>query len=184
MTSTIVAPALRDPRTPPAPPGPGQRSQSGLSLPGAAASLAVARSAAAHDVLTVMITADTAGAQRRLRELGFFAPGLPVLQFPDWETLAYDAFSPHQEIVAERVATLKTLRTVAERGPQAMLLVVPVQTLLQRVVPPATSTATPSPSRWASAFRHRRRAAAPRRRRLHGRRDRRPATASSRCAAR
>jgi transcription-repair coupling factor (superfamily II helicase) len=134
MTPTTVAPALHDPRTPPAPPGAGQRSQ-WLSLPGAAASLAVARSAAAHGALTVVITADTAGAQRRVRELGFFAPNLPLLQFPDWETLAYDAFSPHQEIVAERVATLKTLRTAAGRRPQAMLLVVPVRTLLQRVVP-------------------------------------------------
>ncbi|MEQ9005303.1 MAG: transcription-repair coupling factor, partial [Pseudomonadales bacterium] len=102
---------------------------------GAAGSLAIARAAAGHRGVTVMIAADTAGAQQRLRELAFFAPALPLLQFPDWETLAYDAFSPHQEIVAERLTTLRDLRSRARQAPSPLLLVVPVQTLLQRVVP-------------------------------------------------
>src|SRR5690606_24012619 len=57
------------------------------------------------------------------------------LQFPDWETLAYDAFSPHQDIVSERLATLKTLRGFGRAGIRSAVLVVPVRTLLQRVVP-------------------------------------------------
>jgi transcription-repair coupling factor (superfamily II helicase) len=124
----------RDPRTPPPPPGAGQRAQ-WLDLHGAAGSLAIAATAAGHDALTVVITRDTASAQRRMRELGFFARALPLAQFPDWETLAYDAFSPHQEIVAERLTTLKALRGDAQSTGTRGLLVVPVQTLLQRIVP-------------------------------------------------
>ena len=54
----------------------------------------------------------------------------PNLRFPDWETLPYDAFSPHQDIISERLSTLQNLRT-ANRG----VLTVPVSTLMQRVPP-------------------------------------------------
>ncbi|HUH89990.1 MAG TPA: CarD family transcriptional regulator, partial [Lysobacter sp.] len=57
-------------------------------------------------------------------------PWLPVLHFPDWETLPYDHFSPHPEIVSQRLATLNRLPTL-QRG----IVVVPVQTLLQRLAP-------------------------------------------------
>ncbi|MDP9125976.1 MAG: DEAD/DEAH box helicase, partial [Pseudomonadota bacterium] len=39
-------------------------------------------------------------------ELPFFAPHLRIAVFPDWETLPYDQFSPHQDLVSERLATL------------------------------------------------------------------------------
>ncbi|GGD38858.1 transcription-repair coupling factor [Pseudoxanthomonas indica] len=55
---------------------------------------------------------------------------LPVLPFPDWETLPYDQFSPHPDIVSQRLAALHRLPTLA-RG----IVVVPVQTLLQRLPP-------------------------------------------------
>ncbi|MGY0558305.1 MULTISPECIES: transcription-repair coupling factor [unclassified Lysobacter] len=58
------------------------------------------------------------------------APPLPVLHFPDWETLPYDHFSPHPEIVSQRLATLNRLPKL-QRG----IVVVPVQTLLQRLAP-------------------------------------------------
>jgi len=53
-----------------------------------------------------------------------------ILHFPDWETLPYDNFSPHPEIVSERLATLYTLPTV-ERG----ILIVPMVTLMHKLCP-------------------------------------------------
>ncbi|MDE2408608.1 MAG: transcription-repair coupling factor, partial [Xanthomonadaceae bacterium] len=57
-------------------------------------------------------------------------PALPVLGFPDWETLPYDRFSPHPEIVSQRLATLARLP-----GLQRGLVVVPATTLMQRLAP-------------------------------------------------
>jgi transcription-repair coupling factor (superfamily II helicase) len=123
----------RDPFRPPAPPGPGQRSQ-WQGLHAGAAGLAVARAATDHAGLTVLLARDTTSAERWSRELGFYAAELPRLNFPDWETLAYDAFSPHQDIVSERLSTLMQLRALSSAA-APRVLVVPVQTLLQRVVP-------------------------------------------------
>ena len=55
---------------------------------------------------------------------------LPVLPFPDWETLPYDRFSPHPDIVSQRLATLHRLPNL-KRG----IVIVPVQTLMQRLAP-------------------------------------------------
>lgn len=55
---------------------------------------------------------------------------LPVVPFPDWETLPYDRFSPHPDIISQRLAALQRLPQL-ERG----IVVVPVQTLLQRLPP-------------------------------------------------
>ncbi|MCA0394033.1 MAG: transcription-repair coupling factor [Proteobacteria bacterium] len=57
-------------------------------------------------------------------------PALPVLAFPDWETLPWDRFSPHPDIISQRLATLLRLPTLAKG-----LVIVPVQTLLQRLPP-------------------------------------------------
>ncbi|MBH8581516.1 transcription-repair coupling factor [Bisbaumannia pacifica] len=94
---------------------------------GSAQALALARLADAAPLLVV--TADTADAQRLEEELRFFAE-VPVLPFPDWEILPYDAFSPHQDIVSARLRTLRRLQQV-ERG----IVVVPVNTLMQRLPP-------------------------------------------------
>jgi transcription-repair coupling factor (superfamily II helicase) len=55
---------------------------------------------------------------------------LPVVHFPDWETLPYDQFSPHPDIVSQRLAALHRLPSLG-RG----VVVVPVQTLMQRLAP-------------------------------------------------
>ena len=55
---------------------------------------------------TAIVTADAADAQRLLDEIAFFAPNLRCALFPDWETLPYDSFSPHQDLISERLATL------------------------------------------------------------------------------
>jgi len=97
-----------------------------------ALSLAIARAAEAHSGLLVAVMRDTHSAHALEAELAIFAPELPVLHFPDWETLPYDAFSPHPEIISARIATLYRL-PAAKRG----VLVVPVATLMQRVAPPS-----------------------------------------------
>lgn len=53
-----------------------------------------------------------------------------VMGLADWETLPYDSFSPHQDIISSRLATLYQLPTM-QRG----VLIVPVSTLMQRVCP-------------------------------------------------
>jgi len=77
--------------------------------PGAADALFIAHLAsarAAQGQLTLVVCAEPADTQRLADELPFFAPHLRVAVFPDWETLPYDQFSPHQDLVSERLATL------------------------------------------------------------------------------
>ncbi len=109
------------------------------ALAGAAATLALSDSARTHNGLTLVIAASPKQALRIEEELGFFcargdddgADALPILHFPDWETLPYDIFSPHQDIVSERLRTLYQL----PRLPQGVL-VVPATTLMHRLPPP------------------------------------------------
>jgi transcription-repair coupling factor (superfamily II helicase) len=100
------------------------------NLPGAALSLAVAEAASAAKRFTLLLTADSQSAERLQEELAFFAPNLPVLHFPDWETLPYDVFSPHQDIISQRIATLYRLPEI-KHG----VLVVPIATALHRLAP-------------------------------------------------
>ncbi len=53
-----------------------------------------------------IITANAFDAQRLLEEIPWFAPDLKVHLLPDWETLPYDHFSPHPDLISERLATL------------------------------------------------------------------------------
>ncbi len=161
----------RDPFAPPAPPGAGQRSQ-WQGLHAGAAGLAVARAAAAHHGLTVLIARDTSSAQRWLREIEFYDPDLERLQFPDWETLAYDAFSPHQDIVSERLTTLMALRAFPQQARGGSVLVVPVRTLLAAGGAEVVRRRPRHAPRGGPALRHRRRAQAPGSRRLRRRRHR------------
>ncbi|HIZ51374.1 MAG TPA: transcription-repair coupling factor, partial [Candidatus Pseudomonas excrementavium] len=100
------------------------------NLPAAARALAIAEAASKHTGLSLVITRDTAMADRLEQELRFFAPDLPVATFPDWETLPYDRFSPHQDIISQRLETLYRLPQVGHG-----ILVVPMITLLHRIAP-------------------------------------------------
>ncbi len=86
---------------------------------------------ASREHLTVVITPDTSSALTLERELPFFllAP-TEILAFPDWETLPYDNFSPHQDIVSERLRTLYRLPAL-----QTGILIVPISTLMHRLPP-------------------------------------------------
>jgi len=80
----------------------------------------------------VVLTADPLDAQRLTDEIPLFAPGLRVHQFPDWETLPYDSFSPHQDLISERLRTLHALMRK-----ELDVLTVPVTTALYRLAPPS-----------------------------------------------
>lgn len=119
-------------KEPPVSARPGNRQYWG-QLHGAAQSLAIANAASIYKGLSLVVTADTSTAIRLETELAFFASGaqpLPVLHLADWETLPYDTISPHQDIISERLRTLYQLPSVKQG-----ILVVPVTTLLQRLMP-------------------------------------------------
>jgi transcription-repair coupling factor (superfamily II helicase) len=105
-------------------------------LKGSADMLAVTELAANSENLTVVVTADSSATERWADGINFFSgqaagqSNLNFLRFPDWETLPYDAFSPHQDIISERLASLSALKS-RTRG----VLIVPMSTLLQRVAP-------------------------------------------------
>jgi len=96
---------------------------------GSADALAIAELAAKVRPLAV-ITATAADAQRLLEEIPFFDPALNVHLLPDWETLPYDHFSPHQDLVSERLATLYQITQQTFD-----VAIVPVSTALYRLTP-------------------------------------------------
>jgi len=101
-----------------------------FGLAGSARSLAVARAAENAAGLTVAVTATAQQARHLYDELGFFAPSLDRAVMPDWETLPYDVFSPHQDIISQRLRTLHALPRTGHG-----VLLVPVATLMQRLAP-------------------------------------------------
>ncbi|HSI49503.1 MAG TPA: transcription-repair coupling factor [Ideonella sp.] len=108
--------------------------------PGSADALLLARVAqarAAEGRRLGIVTADPSDAQRLADELPFFAPGLRVAVFPDWETLPYDTFSPHQDLISERLATLWRIH----RG-EVDVVLLPATTALTRLAPPSFLAAT------------------------------------------
>jgi transcription-repair coupling factor (superfamily II helicase) len=116
------------PRLPPA----GQR----VTLPplaGSADALALAQigvAARAQRRMLVIVCADALAATRLTAEIGWFAPALGVGTFPDWETLPYDHFSPHEDLVSERLATLYRIT----RG-ECDIALVAAQSALYRLAP-------------------------------------------------
>jgi transcription-repair coupling factor (superfamily II helicase) len=95
----------------------------------------IAQAARAHDGPLLAIAADNQAAHQLESDLHtLLGPesDLPVLPFPDWETLPYDRFSPHPDIISQRLSALNRLPTL-NRG----VVVVPVQTLMQRLPPVA-----------------------------------------------
>jgi transcription-repair coupling factor (superfamily II helicase) len=103
-------------------------------LVGSADAALIAQSASRYrNDFSVMIVfcAQAQEAQRLLEEIPAFAPQLKVRLLPDWEILPYDHFSPHQDLVSERLATLYELLNGS-----CDIVLVPVTTVLQRLGPP------------------------------------------------
>jgi len=84
----------------------------------------------------VIVTSDATDAQRLLEEVAFFAPTLRCALFPDWETLPYDTFSPHQDLISERLATLWRI-SQRDKDTGADVIIVPATTALYRLAPPS-----------------------------------------------
>jgi len=103
------------------------------SLPksGSADALSLARAGSKGTPLLVL-AASAQDAERLREEISWFDPTLAVHRLPDWEILPYDQFSPHPDLVSERLATLWQFATGAFR-----IGIVPVTTALQRLPPRA-----------------------------------------------
>ncbi|HUL40909.1 MAG TPA: transcription-repair coupling factor [Burkholderiales bacterium] len=80
----------------------------------------------------VIITETAQDAQRLAEEIPYFAPQLKVNLLPDWETLPYDSFSPHQDLVSERLATLYHIT-----HNDCDIAIAPVTTALYSLPPPS-----------------------------------------------
>lgn len=125
-----------DPSHVPSPPLPrAGQSRAWWRAPPSGSALAwhILQAARVHDGPVLAVVRDNHAAHQLESDLRTLATGqvaVPVLPFPDWETLPYDVFSPHPDIVSQRLAALHRLPSL-ERG----IVVVPVQTLMQRLAP-------------------------------------------------
>ena len=100
-------------------------------LYGSATSLWLTEAARKASGPLLVIAADARQAARMEDELRFFcAPGTYIEHFPAWETLPYDLFSPHPDIVSQRLRMLSTLPRLAKG-----IVVVDLETALQRLPP-------------------------------------------------
>ncbi len=93
----------------------------------------IARAAEAHAGPLLVIARDNQSAHQIEADLHALLgehSALPVVPFPDWETLPYDQFSPHPEIISQRLAALHRLPGLSKG-----VVIVPVQTLLQQLAP-------------------------------------------------
>ncbi|EGI76760.1 transcription-repair coupling factor [Hylemonella gracilis] len=99
--------------------------------------------------LLAVVCADATDTQRLIDEIAFFAPTLRCAVFPDWETLPYDSFSPHQDLISERLATLWRLYNTGQSSTGSVkpqdaidLVLMPATTALYRLAPPSFLAAT------------------------------------------
>ena len=110
-------------------------------LHGCAQDLLIANAAKEYKGLIVVVTPDSQSAYSIKDNVNFFLgtkassgksnkENQQVHIFPDWETLPYDVFSPHEDLISDRLKTLSQLHTI-----QQGVLIVPVATLMQRLPP-------------------------------------------------
>jgi len=107
------------------------------NLSGSSATLALYHGAQLANAPFLIVTHDTPSALRLEQELLSLNSNdlplnehVPICLFPDWETLPYDIFSPHQDIISQRLATLYQLSKM-DKG----IVIVPITTLVQRLAP-------------------------------------------------
>jgi len=100
-------------------------------LIGASAALAATELARQIDVPLLVLADDPHHANQIEAEIGFFAgDDVDVRHFVEWETLPWDSFSPHQDIISERLAVLSTLRDM-----RSGIIIASAPVLLQRLPP-------------------------------------------------
>ncbi len=109
----------------------GDSLESWSGLHGSSVALAIHAAATSFDGVTVILTRSSHQAQVLHRDLGLLTiTGLPVYLFPDHETLPYDPFSPHPDIISERLKTLSSLSQLRHG-----IVISPVTSLIQRLPP-------------------------------------------------
>ena len=109
----------------------GEAVETWSGLHGSSVALALLAAASHRDGITLVVTRSSHQAQVLARDLLLLREDkLPVLLFPDHETLPYDPFSPHPDIIAERLKTLASLSSLGKG-----LLLCPVSSLVQRLPP-------------------------------------------------
>ena len=106
------------------------------NLDGGALAVVLAELARQESAPLLVVTADPEKARQLADSLRFYlndplnGAEVPVMLFPDWETLPWDLFSPHQDIISERIEVLEQLPR-RNKG----ILIAPVSTLMQRLAP-------------------------------------------------
>lgn len=111
-------------------PEPGKSAAWGRLI-GASAALTIAEFATSTDAPTLVLTEDPRQADQLEAEIRFFAgDSLDVQHFVEWETLPWDGFSPHQDIISERLAVLSRLQSM-----QHGIIIASAPVLLQRLPP-------------------------------------------------
>ena len=130
--SSASSPLTALPALAPQLPAPGRKAAL-PGLPESADALALAQLATAcarQQRTLAIVCADALTTQRLADEIAWFAPKLRVALFPDWETLPYDHFSPHQDLVSARLATLYHLTRR-----ECDVVITAAQTVLYRLAP-------------------------------------------------
>ncbi|MBA3660662.1 MAG: transcription-repair coupling factor [Gammaproteobacteria bacterium] len=101
------------------------------NLHGASVSLAISNALKEVDRPVLIIVPDSLSAARLSDELHFFQDEkMQTTLFPDWETLPYDHFSPHQDIISDRLSALYLLPNLKKGA-----LITTVSTLMQKLPP-------------------------------------------------
>jgi len=101
------------------------------NLQGSSLALTISECAKQQNSPLILITSDTPSALKLRQELSYFVDDkIELISFPDWETLPYDHFSPHQDIISTRIETLFKLPSIKQG-----ILIVPISTLLLRLAP-------------------------------------------------
>ena len=110
-----------------------KNSQSDWASQGSTAqALTIAERAISYSGISLVITATTAEASTLRTAISFFLQdsNIETKVFPDWETLPYDIFSPHQDIISDRIQILSELPTLTQA-----VLVLPLPSLLHQLPP-------------------------------------------------
>lgn len=111
-----------------------EHTQTWGQLYGSSLSLALAEYAQAHRGIKLLVAPDNLSANQLKDDLNFFLKDSKneqeILIFPDWETLPYDQFSPHQDIISERLYTLSRLQQTSNA-----IVISAASTLMHRLCP-------------------------------------------------
>jgi transcription-repair coupling factor (superfamily II helicase) len=110
-------------------PAAGMKARCGV-LPDGLDAACVAALQRRHQGVVLVLTSDAQAAQRLQAEIPFFDPELRVALMPDWETLPYDHFSPHSDLISERLATLWRIHKH-----ECDIVIAPVSTAMTRLPP-------------------------------------------------